>query len=93
MFLCGRKEEFSRTATSSKKGKTKIKNKKTTPKGNTILKLKLLLEHKHSSHRLGLSRTEVVQVQHTLTNWDTPTHHLKHRKESGESQLTISSEL
>lgn len=33
MFLCGRKEEFSRTATSSKKGKTKIKNKKNNPKG------------------------------------------------------------
>lgn len=66
MFLCGRKEEFSRTATSSKTGKTKNKQTKKIPKRNTILKLKLVLEYKHSSHRLGLSRTEVVQVQHTL---------------------------
>lgn len=37
-----------------KKVKPKIKqNKKKTPKGNTVLKLKLLLEHKHSSHQLG----------------------------------------
>lgn len=31
MFLCGRKEEFSRTATSSKTGKNK--NKQKTPRG------------------------------------------------------------
>lgn len=32
MFLCGRKEEFSRTATSSKTGKTKNKQTKKNPK-------------------------------------------------------------
>lgn len=80
MFLCGRKEEFSRTATSSKTGKTKNKQTKKIPKRNTILKLKLVLEYKHSSHRLGLSRTEVVQVQHTLINWDTPIHHWETQK-------------
>lgn len=63
-----------------KKVKPKLNKKKINPKGNTILKLKLLSEHKHSSHRLGLSRTEAVQVQHTLINGDTPTHHLKIQK-------------
>lgn len=57
MFLCGRKEEFSRTATSSKKKKEKPKptKKKKTQRAIQciVLKLKLLLEQKHSSHRLG----------------------------------------
>lgn len=38
-----------------KKSKTKTKQKKI-PKGNTVLKLELLLEHKHSSHRLEVQQ-------------------------------------
>lgn len=48
MFLCGRKEEFSRTATGLKK-----KKKKKRAIQCIVLKLKLLLEQNCSSPRFG----------------------------------------